>query len=860
MEDSFPVPLDALSRGALATQGRPAHADRLELSSLGGTLRAHGDWGGLEWQHEATLGRDGRVRIDVRGVLYPYGHRAVLTTITERDLTDPANPVGVLRQHSYLNVQAAAISRPADDAELARTFPFDEVTITTRRFDNVTQGEPKVFNRPAFVPADIIARIAAAEEQLAAMPRVVDGWTGPVIPDEVAATFVGPIDSIQGDQRQPAESRISLIEQIQDLMELAQAVRELHQPPITQYFTPLAGDDWLQFPVTCRLGEQVLSFSTPMIFVTDQQLPETTTNPAFDTLVDGDVQAEVAKRWATMRRRTPSTLAAPAPGAKLARDDDGYPGMITLAGHALDLLGTGAEDDRQLVNRIYVSARAAGRGFRPRLGPDATLDQKVPQPRWAFDLTLPSLRTLLPGRTEAHRVVTTFSKAYLQTGAAAEIVHDIVGPAIGIIDKDGDLANEAGAKLSEIKALVVDFTKDAERAGGLAAPKMLTDGLSRLAGPVNVAGLASLDPKTLLATGVDGAKLLGFSLTDLLGTLNRDELPTITTDLSGPQPVVTMLWPPNPPGTPPEQRRRQELTPASPFGMYKPEKPDQPVDPAHPDQPKPKPSMAMEVRAAGTDVRTECSVTWFSLAFPSKKPLLTLNFKEVKYIQEAGRPPALSIDGLDAEFSDELDILAALQEKIGLGDKGPTIRVVDDAIVAAYSLAIPDASSGAFVMRNMLFNASLTVPFRGDPVVVALGFATRAKPFNLSVMMFGGGGYVDLEFDHHGLRRMDIALEFGAAIAVDFVIAKGEAHVLGGIRFELRSGPTADAEKTVALVGYLRIGGSLEVLGLITVTVELVLSLGYESAGNRLVGRATWCSSSTSPSGRTRSSWTAASG
>ena len=839
VEDSFPVPLDALSRGALATQGRPAHADRLELSSLGGTLRAHGDWGGLEWQHEATLGRDGRVRIDVRGVLYPYGHRAVLTTITERDLTDPANPVGVLRQHSYLNVQAATISRPADDAELARAFPFDEVTITTRRFDNVSQGEPKVFNRPAFVPADIIARIAAAEGQLAAMPRVVDGWTGPVIPDEVAATFVGQFDSIQGDQRQLAESRILLIEQIQDLMELAQAVRELHQPSITQYFTPLAGDDWLQFPVTCRLAEQVLSFSTPMIFVTDQQLPETPTNPAFDTLVDGDVQAEVAKRWATMRRRTPLTLAAPAPGAQLARDDDGYPGMITLAGHALDLLGTGAEDDRQLVNRIYVSAQAAGRGFRPRLGPDTTLDQNVPQPPWAFDLTLPSLRTLLPGRTEAHRVVTTFSQAYLQTGAAAEIVHDIVGPATGIVNKDGDLANEAGAKLSEIKGLVVDFTKDAERAGGLAAPKMLTDGLSRLAGPVNVAGLTSLDPKTLLATGVDGAKLLGFSLTDLLGTLNRDELPTITTDLSGPQPVVSMLWPPNPPGTPPEQRRRQELTPASPFAMYKPDKPDEPVDPAHPDQPKPKPSMAMEVRAAGTDVRTECSVTWFSLAFPPKKPLLTLNFKQVKYIQEAGRPPALSIDGLDAEFSDELDILTALQEKIGLGDKGPTIRVVDDAIVAAYSLAIPDASSGAFVMRNLLFNASLTVPFRGDPVVVALGFATRTKPFNLSVMMFGGGGYVNLEFDHNGLRRMDIALEFGAAIAVEFVIAKGEAHVLGGIRFELRSGPTADAEKTVALVGYLRIGGSLEVLGLITVTVELVLSLGYESAGNRLVGRAT---------------------
>ena len=63
--------------------------------------------------------------------------------------------------------------------------------------------------------------------------------------------------------------------------------------------------------------------------------------------------------------------------------------------------------------------------------------------------------------------------------------------------------------------------------------------------------------------------------------------------------------------------------------------------------------------------------------------------------------------------------------------------------------------------------------------------------------------------------------------------------MLGGIRFELRPGPQPDSPKTVALVGYLRIGGSLEVLGLVTVSVELVLSLGYESTGNRLVGRAT---------------------
>ncbi len=127
-------------------------------------------------------------------------------------------------------------------------------------------------------------------------------------------------------------------------------------------------------------------------------------------------------------------------------------------------------------------------------------------------------------------------------------------------------------------------------------------------------------------------------------------------------------------------------------------------------------------------------------------------------------------------------------------------------------------------MQNLAFSAAVTVPFRGEPVSVALGFATRAKPFNLSVLMFGGGGYVDLEFDHTGLSRMEISLQFGASVAVKFLVASGEAHVLGGIRYELVPPKAPETESSVVLTGFIRIGGSLDVLGLVSVSVELVLT------------------------------------
>ena len=66
---------------------------------------------------------------------------------------------------------------------------------------------------------------------------------------------------------------------------------------------------------------------------------------------------------------------------------------------------------------------------------------------------------------------------------------------------------------------------------------------------------------------------------------------------------------------------------------------------------------------------------------------------------------------------------------------------------------------------------------------------------------------------------------------VDFFIARGEVHAFGGIRFVENLG-------SIDIDGYLDIGGSIEVLGLVSVSVALLILLHYESAGNRLVGRA----------------------
>ena len=63
------------------------------------------------------------------------------------------------------------------------------------------------------------------------------------------------------------------------------------------------------------------------------------------------------------------------------------------------------------------------------------------------------------------------------------------------------------------------------------------------------------------------------------------------------------------------------------------------------------------------------------------------------------------------------------------------------------------------------------------------------------------------------------------------MIAKGEVHALGGVRFYLSEG-------NIILDAFIRVGGSVEVLGLVSVSIELIVQLEYQSENNRLIGDA----------------------
>ena len=97
---------------------------------------------------------------------------------------------------------------------------------------------------------------------------------------------------------------------------------------------------------------------------------------------------------------------------------------------------------------------------------------------------------------------------------------------------------------------------------------------------------------------------------------------------------------------------------------------------------------------------------------------------------------------------------------------------------------------------------------------------------------FGGGGYLQLEVDGSGLKELSASLEFGGMIGVDFGVVDAEVHAMGGVRCVV-------AGSDVLLAGFLHLGGSVSIFGLVTVSIELRVELIYDSVANQLAGRAT---------------------
>src|SRR5947209_12757182 len=83
-----------------------------------------------------------------------------------------------------------------------------------------------------------------------------------------------------------------------------------------------------------------------------------------------------------------------------------------------------------------------------------------------------------------------------------------------------------------------------------------------------------------------------------------------------------------------------------------------------------------------------------------------------------------------------------------------------------------------------------------------------------------------------GVHEIDAGFDFGAMAAINLGVASGSVSLVAGFQFTYAIDP-AKNKKTCTLTGYVKLSGSLSILGIVTMSLVFDLSLTYEESGGQ---------------------------
>ncbi len=232
-------------------------------------------------------------------------------------------------------------------------------------------------------------------------------------------------------------------------------------------------------------------------------------------------------------------------------------------------------------------------------------------------------------------------------------------------------------------------------------------------------------------------------------------------------------------------------------------------------------------------INVVCSLKHFDLVLIAPASFIELNFEKIEFRVDSAAKMDVDVLLNDIKFVGPLSFVETLRDLIpldGFSDP-PFLDITPQGIDAGFSITLPTIAIGLFNLSNLSLGAGFTVPFIGQPLAVRFNFCTRDQPFNLTVSLFGGGGFFGITLDPHGIQILEASFEFGASISIDLGVASGGVHVMAGIYFRME-------KDACSLTGYFRLGGYVSVLGLISCSLELYLELRYEFESGKCVGKA----------------------
>jgi hypothetical protein len=212
----------------------------------------------------------------------------------------------------------------------------------------------------------------------------------------------------------------------------------------------------------------------------------------------------------------------------------------------------------------------------------------------------------------------------------------------------------------------------------------------------------------------------------------------------------------------------------------------------------------------------------------------------LRFASGSGHAPKVEVNLDQVTFDGPLNFINPLaQYLMSLGGGGLSVAVQGGDVTASTSVALPDVPVGIFQLSGLSFAGGVVLPLVGGLATASFSFASQDNPFNLSVAMFGGGGFISLALGFGGVQSVQGALEFSGQFALDLGVASGSLSLVAGVYYSYTSPDATPAGNGTELTGFVRVAGQLTVLGILTISASLDLMLEYASDGNSVWGSAT---------------------
>jgi len=843
----------------------PIAVNRLMLSALGGWLHAHGHWdteapvyketppprfetngvGGTvtldleDWRHIASMGRDQYVRTVHKGYLYPFGHRAAFITVTERQFdSSSAGATGYLRQRYYVVVRERTVG--FDHLGLH----YGSVTITTA-------------TTPSLAPPTTVPGVGS------------DSSSGT---DEGGARAFVPYlgDNPFRFDMEGVDRAGHTTHWTQPLVFVRESIASGERAAVSTFYNKPENAALLR---ECSMGGQKVGFATPPV-----SKPDSTTLPTNSMTFTTNLPA-VAALTPTLAALPPSPTDATPAFVAAARDDRR---QGRRAGAALkdlspsDLAAFFAPQLEQAQVTVQSIAQLTGKAAAPLTAhlADHYLTHgfdKGANPGQVF------MQFVHNDANAVQQAAATFTADQAGGLATPHLIPVGLSTTLGPIGGLGDGAIPTTP--DELKKKVQDSLLSAAKAQ--LNPLDFLGKESKVLGNIGLADIIDVptipDPTHFESKGL---KILTQTFYKGADGQETTTMPQPSPSHPDPAQVIPIAIQTSIDWTPDVKSFPES---GSVFLAYKDGAGDNPF--------KDGKATALEITGKlrtelGGDSTGKTSYTMhgqlanFSLQLlPGVAEILRIDFSALTFDAHTGGKPSVAPKVSDVTFIGPLSFVNVLKQFIsggggggaallgpslagaqpgllpadsrqlapgnarpalppnrhvsrppegGVFGGGPSLDITPAGITVGYTLPIPGIGVGVFSLENIKLSASLGLPFNGDPVTVRFAFCERQDPFTLSVYGFAGGGFLGITLSAKEIVLFEGALEFGGNVSFDLVVASGGVHIMAGIYF--RDGPNAKTGKRDFLLeGYLRAGGSLSVLGLITISVEFYLGLSYEA-------------------------------